>query len=142
MAPAARARDFAPQPNRSLQALAFARSLGSHENGDLFNHAGPVAFSIEASLPGLYKRAELLAVRDLDESARSRYHLLAVGGDGTVLAELIGRYVEAAQQMDDKVASAFAITPANYKFRSARCIPAGHRPSFIESLRRGAERDC
>ena len=127
----AQARDLAAEPNRSLQALAFARYPGSHDNGDLFNQSRPVAISIDASLPGLYKRAELLAVRDRDESARPKYYLLAVGGDGTVLAEVIGRYLEAAQQMDDIPACSLAITPANYKFRFAGEVRTGTTPAFI-----------
>lgn len=127
----AQARDLAAEPNRSLQALAFARYPGSHDNGDLFNQSRPVAILIDASLPGLYKRAELLAVRDRDESARPKYYLLAVGGDGTVLAEVIGRYLEAAQQMDDIPASSLAITPANDKFHFAGEVRTGATPAFI-----------
>ena len=130
--PNARARDLLTEQNRSFQALAFARYLGSLDNGDLFNHSGPVAISIEASLPGLYKGAELLAVRDHDESAHAKYYPLAVGGDGTVLTEVIGRYLEAAQQRDDTPStSSLVITPANYKFHFAGEVRTGGTPALI-----------
>jgi len=87
--------------------------------------------SIEASLPGLYKKASLLAVRNHDESARPNCYLLAVGGAGTLLAEVIGRYLAVAEQMDEIPASSLAITPANYKFHFAGEVRTGGTPAFI-----------
>ncbi|PWT97650.1 MAG: hypothetical protein C5B51_30980 [Terriglobia bacterium] len=115
----------------SSQSLAFARHIALLENGDAFEGAEPVAVSIEASLPGLYKEAALVAVRDHDENGRPKYHVLAVGGDGTVLTEVIGRYFGVEQQMDDIPASSVAVTPANYKFRFAGEVSTGGTPAYI-----------
>jgi hypothetical protein len=125
------AADAPASPSGFSKSLAFARHLASLENGDPFERAEPVAVSIEASLPGLYKEASLLAVRDHDENTRSKYHVLALGGDGTVLTEVIGRYFGAKQQMDDIPASSVAVTPANYKFRFAGEVSTGGTPAYI-----------
>jgi len=114
--PDARGASLPAQTDALQQSLALARYLASLENGNLFERSGPVAISIEASLPGLYKGASLLAIRDHDESGGPKYYLLALGGDGTVLAEVISRYF-AAQQMEHVPAFSTAITPVNYKFR-------------------------
>ena len=127
----ARAAD-APAPlSGTSKSRAFARHLASLKNGDAFERAEPVAVSIEASLPDLYKEAFLLAVRDHDENTRSQYHVLALGGDGTVLTEVIGRYFGVEQQIDDIPASSVAVTPANYKFRFAREVSTGGTQAYI-----------
>jgi len=99
--------------NESSQSLAFARYIASLQNRDPFERAGPVALSIEASLPGLYRDASLLAIRNRGENGRSEYYVLALEGDGTVLSEAIRRYLEIEQQTDSIPAPSVTITPAN-----------------------------
>jgi hypothetical protein len=129
--PNAQTAGLPTEPPEFSQGVAFARHLASLENGDAFERSGPVAVSIEASLPGLYKEASFLAVRDHDENGRPKYYVLALGGDGTVLAEVTGRYFAAEQQMHEFPASSIAITPANYKFRFAGSVTAGETPAYI-----------
>jgi hypothetical protein len=89
-----------------------------------------VAISIEASLPGLYKEASFLAVRD-QKDGLPKYYVLGVAGDGTVLSEVIGRYLAGSQEMDDTPTSPAGITPANYKFRFAGEVSTGGTPAYI-----------
>jgi len=117
--------------NESSQSLAFARYIASLQNPDPFERAGPVALSIEASLPGLYKDASLLAIRNRRENGRPKYYVLALEGDGTVLSEAIARYLEIEQQAHSVSAQSAAISPANYKFLLAGEVSTETTPAYI-----------
>jgi hypothetical protein len=100
----------------SAQNLAFVRYIGSLEGQDPLSAGKPVGVLVQATLPGLYKEAEMMAVRGTDESGRAAYNVLYLGGDGTVLNEVVTRYFELEQKLGDLPAPAVRISPANYKF--------------------------
>lgn len=104
----------APQ---SAQALAFARYVSSIQQRDPFTESGPVMVEIEASLPALYKQARLLAVRGRGESEKPEYELLAWEGDAIMMQEVVARYLQIAESIEDLPFASTSITPDNYKFR-------------------------
>ena len=59
--------------DRSAPAVAFARYIASLQQRNPFTESGPIGVEIEASLPGLAKRASMLAVRQTGASERSEY---------------------------------------------------------------------
>jgi hypothetical protein len=101
----------------SSASLAFARYIASIQERNPFTESGLVAVRIEASIPGLYKRARVLAIRQVGDSERSEYRLLAAEGDSIVAQELIAPYLRAQSQLEELPVSAVAVTPANYRFR-------------------------
>ena len=111
--------------------LAFARYIASVQQPNAFTESGPVAVVIEASLPGLYKQSAVLAVRQPGETGRSRYQVLKIAGDATVVDEVIVPYVSAQQQVEDGAALSAAITPANYKFTYAGEVGSGDNAAFV-----------
>ena len=72
---------------------------------------------IDASLPALYKQARILAVRRTGESEKAEYALVSMEGDAIVTQEVVARYLQIAEQIEDLPFTATAVTPANYKFR-------------------------
>ena len=67
------ASDLLVRPQARPEIVAFARYVASLEQHHPFSGAGPVAVLIEASLPHLYKDAQLLAIRKMGENERSEY---------------------------------------------------------------------
>jgi len=55
----ATANDFSIEPRLSPENLAFVRYIASLHKRDPFAESGPVAIFIQASLPQLYKQAEI-----------------------------------------------------------------------------------
>ncbi|HTS28282.1 MAG TPA: hypothetical protein VMH81_20555 [Bryobacteraceae bacterium] len=111
--------------------LAFARYIASVQQPNAFTESGPVAVVIQASLPGLYKQSEVLAVRMPGESGRSQYQVLQMQGDATVVDEVILPYVSAQQQVEDAPPMSAAITPANYKFTYVGEVGSGVNAAFV-----------
>ena len=79
------------EPQVPPRTLAFARYIASLQNRDPFTESGPVAMSIQASLPRFYKDADLVAIRATGEDERSQYLVLGMEGDGAVAEEVVGR---------------------------------------------------
>jgi len=94
--------------------VAFARYIASIHERNPFTESGPVAVEIQASLPGLYKESRVLAIRQTGESERSEYRVLQIEGDATVVQEVIARYFQVEEQLEDLPVSSVTITPANY----------------------------
>jgi hypothetical protein len=120
-----------PQESRPS---AFARYVTAVQAGDPFTEPGPVAVFIEASLPELYKSAELLAIRQANESERSQYKVVSFEGDGTVAEEVIDRYVGLYQVLQQLPTSSVAVIPANYKFRFRGDVKTGGRTAYIYDI--------
>jgi hypothetical protein len=114
--------------------LAFARYTTSHVERDPFKQSGPVGVFIEASLPGLYKSAALLAVRQQGEDKRSELHVLQIVGDGTVAEEVIERYFALRQEFDMLPVASVAITPSNYKFHYAGEVKTGAAAAYVYDI--------
>jgi hypothetical protein len=96
--------------------LAFNRYLASLHDRDPFTESGPVAVTIEASLPGR-KQSRVRAIRQTNDSERSEYVVLESEGDASVTQQVIEPYLAVREQIEDLPFSSVAITPANYKFR-------------------------
>jgi hypothetical protein len=125
----ARAAGPSIDPAGSLQAVAFARYVASQRLPDGFGGSDPVGVIIEASLPGLYKSATLVAVRGVNE--RNDLQIVQVAGDGTVAEEVIDRYLSLREVFDAMPASSIAITPANYNFHFGGRVATGGSAAFM-----------
>jgi hypothetical protein len=121
-------------PQDSQASLAFGRYIAIVQARDPFTESGPVAVFIEASLPQLYKSAELLAIRKTDESERNQYKVVTFQGDGTVAEEVIDRYVGLCQDLQKLPASSVAIVPGNYKFRFRGDVKTGGRTAYMYDI--------
>jgi hypothetical protein len=125
----------------SSAGLAFARYITSVQERNPFNDSGPVAVEIEASLPGLYKEARLLATRDIGESERSVYHVLQIEGDAIVAQEVIARYLRMEELLEDLPSSSVEITPANYKFHFKGEVGTGSALAYVYTITPKKKRD-
>jgi hypothetical protein len=125
------AEDLSIARSGSAESLAFARYIGSIQDPNPFTGSVPVAMAIEASLPGLFKQSRLLAIRQLGESERSEYSVLQTEGDATVTQEVIARYFELQQQLEDLHQASLAITPANYRFHYVGEVGNGDTPAYV-----------
>ena len=122
------------EPQVLPRTLAFSRYIASLQNRDPFTESGPVAMSIRASLPGLYKDAELVAIRATGEDERSQYLVLGIEGDGAVAEEVVGRYLELERQLERLPPSSMAIAPANYKFHFRGEVKMGGAAAFAYNI--------
>ena len=127
----ARAADLSIAPPASTQSAAFARYIASIQERNPFTESGSVAVEIEASLPGLYKQSRVLAIRQTGGSEHSEYRVLQIEGDATVAQEVIARYLEVQEQVEDQPVSSVAITPANYKFRYMGEVGTGATSAYV-----------
>jgi hypothetical protein len=125
----------------SSESLAFARYIASTKDRDPFTDSGPVAVKIDASLPGLYKEASLLAVREIVETERSEYRIIQGEGDAIVAQEVIARYFLMQQQLESLPLSSVAITPANYKFHYKGEIGTGSALAYVYEITPRKKRD-
>ncbi|HEX4168018.1 MAG TPA: hypothetical protein VHZ55_21340 [Bryobacteraceae bacterium] len=100
-------------------ALAFGRYLASLQERNRFRESGPICIEIDASIPGLAKRGNLVAVRQIGASKLSEYTIMKLDGDSLVKEQVIARYLAAQKQAETIPYSAVAVTPANYKFHYA-----------------------
>ena len=132
--PSARAADLSVPVSDPSPELAFARYATSHVERDPFKQSGPVGVIIEASLPGLYKSAALLAVRKQGEDKRSELQVLQIAGDGTVADEVIERYFALRHEVDILPLSSVAITPSNYKFHYAGEVRTGGAMAYLYDI--------
>jgi hypothetical protein len=119
------------QPTAPPESIAFARYIAWLQARDPFTELGPVALAIEASLPGLDKKASLLAIRNVDESERSQYEILELQGDAIVLERAIVPYFLAQRETEDLPRSSVDITPRNYNFRYAGAIETRDHMAYI-----------
>jgi hypothetical protein len=122
--------------NESLppQDAAFARYIAAVQNRDGFLESGPVAVEINASLPGLYKSAGILAVRQSGDAGGGRYELVGVEGDVIVAQEVIVPYLIARERLETIPAATLAITPANYRFRYRGEVGTGENLAYMYQI--------
>ena len=133
LGPEARAAGGAIQICCSPRDLAFARYVTSQQQRGPFPAAGPIAISIEASLPDLYKAASLVAVYTPGGNQGGELRVLQIAGDGTVGEEVIDRYFALRERFD--ALPSLAVTPANYKFHFAGEVKAGDATAYIYNVR-------
>ena len=119
-----------PQP----ESVAFARYLVSLQQQDPFTAAGPVAVLIEASLPHLYKDAELLAIRRTGENERTEYLIAGLVGDGAALDEVTMRYFALQEEIEKLPSSSIQISPENYKFRLRGEVKTGIGSAYVYEI--------
>jgi STAS domain-containing protein len=119
------------QPTTPPQSIAFARYIAWLHARDPFTESGPVALAIAASLPGLDKQGNLLAIREVGESERSQYRILEREGDDIVFERAIAPYFLAQRQAEDLPRASVIITPRNYRFCYAGAVETGDAAAYI-----------
>lgn len=132
--PALRAADSPVATQLSPRQPAFARYTVSLFERDPFTEAGPVAVFLQASLPDLYKGSDLVAIRDTGANEKADYTLLYLAGDATVEREVVPRYFEVRDLIENQRVSSILITPANYRFRFRRELTSGIGPTFVYDI--------
>lgn len=128
---ASRAATLTLAPTGTGQSDAFARYVQSIQERDPFNESGPTLIAIEASAPELYKEGRLMAIRQTSGTERFDYEVVRMEGDAVVMHEIVAKYLETAEQIEDLPFSSVAITPANYKFRYLREVGSGNASTFV-----------
>jgi hypothetical protein len=113
------------------ESTAFARYIAWLHTPDPFSESGPVALAVVATLPGLDKQGRLLAIRQVGESERSQYGILELHGDSIVFERVIGPYLAAERQAEERPLSSDLITPRNYKFRYSGTVDTGDNTAYI-----------
>jgi hypothetical protein len=111
------------------ETIAFARYIASLEKHPISEQ--PLAVMIEASLPQLYKDAQLLAIKKTGENERSEYLLLGIVGDGAAVDEVTTRYFALQQEIESLPASSVQISPENYKFRLRGEVKTGAGSAYV-----------
>ena len=112
-------------------AVAFGRYLASLQERDPFAESGPICLEVEASIPGLAKQANLLAIRQAGTSELAEYTVKKLDGDSLVKQQVIARYLAAEKQAERIPYSAVAITPTNYEFHYAGSFLNDKIPVFV-----------
>jgi len=113
-------------------ALAFGRYLASLQERNPFAESGPICLEVEASIPGLAKQANLLAIRQTGTSSElAEYTVKKLDGDSLVKQQVIARYLAAEKQAERIPYSAVAITPTNYKFHYAGFFVNDKIPVYV-----------
>jgi hypothetical protein len=115
------------------QNVAFARYVASLQ-GRYLNESGQLATLIQGSLPGLYKEAEMIAIRQTGGDQSSQYNVLYLGGDGTVADEVIARYFEFKRQVEKQPLASTLISPENYNFHFRGQVKTGGGNSYIYDI--------
>jgi len=98
-------------------ARAFGKYVDSLHKRDPFTASGPIGLLIEASVPALRQNSRMVAIREIGESERTEYTVLANVGDPGPTREVIMPFLDEQRQIEDLPLSSLMITPANYKFR-------------------------
>jgi hypothetical protein len=87
---------------------------------------------IEASLPGLNKKGEMLAEKTVAPNGHISYEMKSFTGDNLIKTKVIGLYLSAEQEASETTPP--AITPQNYKFKFKRKDSLGDRIAVIFEL--------
>ena len=119
------------QPTTPSESIAFARYIAWVKARDPFTESGPVAVAIGASLPGLDKQGNLLAIREVGDSERSQYRILELQGDAIVFERAIAPYFMAQREVEDLQRSSVIITPLNYRFCYVGAVEASDSAAYI-----------
>jgi len=118
-----------------IRSLSFARYIASLGEPDPFSQPGLVGVVVEASLPQLYKEAVMVVIWGSDGMARRECRFLDIDGDGTVLKEVIARFLAMRREAGGLPVSSIAITPANYRFRFAGEVKTGESSAYVYKIR-------
>jgi len=86
---------------------------------------------IAASLPKLNKQGRLHALRRVSRLGHITYEALHFEGDNTVKNHVIAKYLSAEAEAQSDGADAFAVTPANYKFKYKGVIQHGDETAHV-----------
>lgn len=106
-------------------ALAFGRwYLASLQERNPFTESGPICMEIDASIPGLAKQGNLLAIRQTGASELSEYTVTKLDGDSF-----------------GKAAGHRATSPLRSEQKQFRILPSQLRPRTINSVTRGTFAD-
>jgi hypothetical protein len=100
----------------SAPALAFGRYLASIQERNPFTEAGPICMGVDASIPGLAKQGNLIAIRQTGDSELYEYTVKKLDGDSLVKHQVIARYLAAEKEAEEIPYSSVVVTPSNYKF--------------------------
>jgi len=130
----ARAADLSIHTSGSPQELALARYMSSQPERDPFANAGPVGVFIQASLAELYKSAALLAVRGDGANANRELRVVQIAGDGTVVDEVIERYLAFRQQIDLLPLSSARIALSDYRYHFAGEVRTADGTAMVYEL--------
>ncbi len=87
---------------------------------------------IEASLPGLEKKGEMLAEKTVAPNGHISYEMKSFTGDNLIKTKVIGLYLSAEQEASETTPP--AISPQNYKFKFKRKDSLGDRIAVIFEL--------
>lgn len=87
---------------------------------------------IEASLPGLSKKGEMLAEKTVAPNGHISYEMKSFSGDNLIKTKVIGLYLSAEQEASET--NPPAITAQNYKFKFKRKDSFGDRIALIFEL--------
>ena len=128
------ASDLLVRSQSRPESVAFARYIASLEQHNPLTEAGPVAVLIEASLPHLYKDAELLAIRRMGENERSEYLIVGIVGDGAALDEVTTRYFALQEEIENLPLSSIHISPRNYTFRLRGEVKTGIGSAYVYDI--------
>jgi len=137
----ASASDSAMTLPASAEGLALARYVVSTQTASPFHTKETVVVAVEASLPGLFKESQLIALRRLGDSGRNEYRLLQTTGDVTVTQEVIAPYLAMLDGIEELPASSVAVTPANYRFRYLGQVGTGAATAYVFRITPRRKRD-
>jgi hypothetical protein len=87
---------------------------------------------IEASLPGMNKKGEMIATRTVALNGHISYEMKSFTGDGIIKTKVISTYLSGEQEASETTPP--AITPQNYRFRFKRKEGFGERIAMIFEL--------
>jgi len=110
----------------------LVKYLERKETNPKRSHALVSVVKIEASLPGLEKKGEMLAEKTVAPNGHISYEMKSFTGDNLIKTKVIGLYLSAEQEASE--ATPPAITPQNYKFKFKRKDSLGDRIALIFEL--------
>jgi hypothetical protein len=112
----ARVNASAEIPSVTPPALTFAWYVAFLDRRDVFTESGPVAVEISASLPSQGTQAYFEAIHETGASERSEYDVLRLEGDSALAQVVVGPYLSAQAQVEERPLSSVLVTPTNYRF--------------------------
>lgn len=127
----AMAGDISRAAPHTVQRMALARYIVSTQQANPFHTAEPVIVDIQASLPGLYKKSRLIALRRVGDDGQNEYRLLQTSGDLTVTQEVIAPYLAMEDRIAGLPAQSVAVTPANYRFHYVGQVGSGAGTAYV-----------
>jgi hypothetical protein len=96
---------------------------------------------IDASLPKLKKHGKLHAFRRILPLGLIKYEKARFEGDNVVNKEVITRYLTAEVEAQKDPSPVYAVTPANYKFKSKGTVSLDGRDAYLYQVTPKQKRD-